>query len=370
MIKKEIPFFNYPSLYDENEEVYSKAILTACKKGAYIMQQELFDFENELKKYLNVKHAIGVADGTTALVLSLRASGIGSGDEVLVPSHTFVASVAAINHVGAVPVLVDCGKDHLIDGNDLIHRITKKTKAIMPVQLNGRTVNMDKIIEVSTKYNLKIVEDSCQALGSKYKNRFAGTFGEAGTFSFYPSKTLGCFGDGGAIITNKDDVAELVHLYRDHGRGEDGKVWTYGYNARLDNIQAAILIEKFKQYENFINKRRKLASVYNEKLKDLSQIILPPGPNENDDHFDIYQNYEIEAENREELRNYMEKNGVKTILQWGGYMVHQFEKLNLNTDLPFSEEISKKFMLLPMNTSLEIEDIEYICDLIKKYYVS
>lgn len=368
MKKKQIPFFNYSALYSENEEVYSNAILSACKKGAYIMQEELFNFEKKLKNYLNVKHAIGVADGTTALVLSLRASGVGSGDEVLVPSHTFAASVAAINHVGAAPVLIDCAKDHLIDEDDIEHRITKKTKAIMPVQLNGRTAKMDKIVKIAHKNDLVIVEDSCQALGSKYNNKFAGTFGVAGTFSFYPSKTLGCFGDGGAIITDNDKIADLVHLYRDHGRGPDGKVWTYGYNARLDNIQAAILLEKFKQYDNFISKRRKLASIYNHNLKELNQLILPPAPNEDDQHFDIYQNYEIEAEKRDDLINYLDENGVKTIIQWGGFMVHQFEKLNLNTDVPFSEKLSNKFMLLPMNTSLEKEDIYYICEMIKKFY--
>lgn len=366
--KREIPFFNYPHIFQEHDEDYCKALTETCRRGAYIMQQELFDFEEALKSYVGVKHAIGVADGTMALIMSLRAAEIGKGDEVIVPSHTFIASAAAIHHVGATPVLADCAQDHLIDAVDVARRVNSRTKAVMPVQLNGRTANMDPIVKLAHETGLKIIEDSCQALGSKFKGQYAGTFGVAGSFSFYPSKTLGCFGDGGAIITNDDDVAEKIKLLRDHGRGPDGKVWAFGYNSRLDNIQAAILLLKLKRYDEAISKRRELAGRYHNALKDVSELLLPPGPDDNSDHFDIYQNYEIEAEDRDKLRDFLDKNGIKTIIQWGGYVIHQFEKLGLNTDVPYSEKMSHRYMLLPMNTSLTNDDVDYISEKIREFY--
>ena len=205
---KNIPFFNYPALFEQRKDEYLNIVQDVLSRGAYIMQQDLINFENDLAKYLGVKHAIGVADGTMALLISLMAAGIGEGDEVIVPSHTFVASAAAIHHSGAKPVLADCQEDHLIDPNSISKLITSKTKAIMPVQLNGRVADMDAINKIATDHNLIIIEDSCQALGARYKGQFAGTFGLTGTFSFFPAKTLGCFGDGGAVVTNNDKVAE------------------------------------------------------------------------------------------------------------------------------------------------------------------
>ena len=358
---RDIPFFNYPALYAKQEDDLLPIIQNVLRRGAYIMQSDLDTFETSLARYLNVKHVIGVADGTMALIIGLRASGIGAGDEVLVPSHTFVATAAAVHHAGATPVLVDCARDHLIDSADIERRINDRTRAIMPVQLNGRTADMDKIVNIADRYNLKIIEDSAQALGSKFRNRFAGTFGSAGTCSFYPSKTLGCFGDGGAVITNDDDVADHVKLLRDHGRSMNGEVIEWGYNSRLDNLQAAILNYKLSNYIVEIERRREIARIYNSKLGAISNILLPPGPDDSEDHFDIFQNYEIEVDRRDELRNFLLSKGVRTIVQWGGRCIHQFSALGLNTDVPYTESMTKRFMLLPMNTSLEDEDVHYIC---------
>ncbi|MBX7148137.1 DegT/DnrJ/EryC1/StrS family aminotransferase [bacterium] len=368
MKKRDIPFFNYPHIFKEHDEDYSRVLTETCRRGAYIMQQELFEFEKQLGQFLGVKHVLGTADGTMALMMALKAVGIKPGDEVIVPTHTFVATAAAVDHVGAKPVLVDCARDHLIDADDVKRKITKRTRAIMPVQLNGRTANMEPVTKLAQNHNLVIVEDSCQALGSKFKNKFAGTFGAAGAFSFYPSKTLGCFGDGGAVITNDDEVATILKLLRDHGRGDDGKVWMFGYNSRLDNIQAAILLLKLKRYPEAIAKRRALAMRYQNALKDIKEVLLPPAPDADDAHFDIYQNYEIEAENREKLRFFLEENGIKTIIQWGGHLIHQFEKLGLNTDVPYAEAMSKKYMLLPMHTALTDDDVDYVCEKIVEFY--
>ncbi|MBF0613170.1 MAG: DegT/DnrJ/EryC1/StrS family aminotransferase, partial [Magnetococcales bacterium] len=299
---RNVPFFNYPALFATDEAELMTIVHDVLRRGAYIMQKDLLEFEENLARYLGVKHVVGVADGTVALMMGLRAAGIGPGDEVIVPSHTFVASAASIHHVGAKPVLADCGRDHLIDPSSIAKLITAKTRAIMPVQLNGRTANMDPICALADQHGLKIVEDSAQALGSKFKGRFAGTFGVAGTCSFYPSKTLGCFGDGGAVFTNNDKVAEYLHLLRDHGRAHSGDVVEWGYNSRLDNLQAAILGFKLKHYDQAVARRRQIAARYEDQLHDLDDLLLPPAPDSDPDHFDIYQNYEVESGQRDALR--------------------------------------------------------------------
>jgi dTDP-4-amino-4,6-dideoxygalactose transaminase len=365
---KQIPFFNYRALFEREEKELMPIIHDVLRRGAYIMQTDLFQFEANLGKYLGVKHVIGVADGTVALMMGLRAAGVKQGDEVIVPSHTFVATAAAVHHVGGTPVLADCGADHLLDAASVARKITDKTRAVMPVQLNGRTANMDGIVALAEQHGLKIVEDSAQALGSRFKGRFAGTFGVSGSCSFYPSKTLGCFGDGGAVFTDDDEAAEYIRLMRDHGRAASGDVEDWGYNSRLDNLQAAVLDYKLARYDEAIARRRALAAIYEARLRGIGGLVLPPGPDQDPDHFDIYQNYEIESDARDELRAYLDGQGVKTIIQWGGKTIHQFPKLNLNSDTPLTEALTRRFMLLPMNTSLEDDDIHYICDQISAFY--
>ena len=365
---RNIPFFAYAELFRRDEAELSEIILDVCRRGAYIMQKDLLQFEANLGKYLGVKHVIGVADGTVALMMGLRAAGVGAGDEVIVPSHTFVASAAAIHHVGATPVLADCGADHLLDAASVARKITRRSKAIMPVQLNGRTANMDGIVALAQEHGLKIVEDSCQALGSRFKGRFAGTFGVAGTCSFYPSKTLGCFGDGGAVFTDDDEAGALLRLLRDHGRAHTGDVIAWGYNSRLDNLQAAVLDYKLARYDSAIARRRELAALYDQRLRGLKHLVLPPGPHADPDHFDIYQNYEVEADERDALRAWLDEHGVKTIIQWGGKTIHQFPELHLNKDLPLTEVLTHRFFLLPLNTSLSNDDVSYVCDQIEDFF--
>lgn len=363
-----IPFFNYPALFESDKKELMPIIENVLDRGAYVMQSDLQEFEEGLASYLGVKHAFGVADGTMALIMGLRAAGIGQGDEVIVPSHTFVASAASIHHVGAIPVLAECGFDHLLTDAGVKEVLTDKTAAIMPVQLNGRTANMDGIVRTAKEHNLKIIEDSAQALGSKFKDKFAGTFGVSGSCSFYPSKTLGAFGDGGAVYTDDDEVAEYIRILRDHGRSESGEVITWGYNSRLDNLQAAILNHKFKTYDESIERRRSLARIYHAELSGIDGLVLPPGPDESNDHFDIYQNYEIESEHRDALMKYLSDAGIGTIIQWGGWMIHQFKQLGVNSDLPFTEALSQRFLLLPMNTSLTDEDVKTVCNAVQKFY--
>lgn len=365
---RNVPFFNYPALFAEREQEFMDVIHGVLQRGSYIMGPELEQFEEELARYLGVKHAIGLADGTMALICAVRSTGIQPGDEVLVAAHTFVASSAAIYHAGATPILVDIGPDHLMSGEAARAAVTDGTRGIMPVQLNGRTANMDPIMDLVRERDLILVEDSCQALGSSFKGQFAGTFGAAGTLSFYPSKTLGCFGDGGALITDDDDVAEMTRTLRDHGRTSDGDVKLFGYNARLDNLHAAVLLHKLRTYDDDITKRRSLAAAYHERLESIEALHLPPGPDADNGHFDVYQNYEIEALNRDALREYLASKRVGTILQWGGKTLQQFPALEMRGKVPNAEAMTEKFMMLPMNTSLSLDDVHYICDCIEQFY--
>jgi len=369
MTKRSIPFFNYPALFKCQEQEIMDTMHDVLSRGAYILQQDLVDFEDSIRKFINLKHVFGVADGTNALILALRALGIGRGDEVILCSHTYIATAAAVHFVDATPVLVECGPDHMIDPVSVKSAITGKTKAIMPTQVNGRTCDMDALQEISDQYGLIVIEDSAQALGSMFKGKCAGTFGAAGTFSFYPAKLLGCFGDGGAVVTNDDKMAEQLALLRDHGRNEEGEVVAWGTNCRLDNIQAAVLNLKMKTFEKDLARRRVIAGMYHKALNDIEEIDLPPGPDADDRHFDVYQNYELEADRRDELKTYLADKGVGTIIQWGGKAVHQFKGLGFDdVHLPVTERMTSRFLMLPMHTALSDEDVEYICDSVRRFY--
>ena len=220
---REVPFFNYPSVFTTDETKLLELIQDVGRRGAFIMQSDLEEFESMLAEYVGAKHVIGMANATDALHFLVRASGIGPGDEVIFCSHTMVASPAAIHFAGAKPVPVECGNDHLIDPQAVAAAVTPRTKAIMPTQLNGRTAKMDALREIAEMHDLLILEDSAQALGSRFKGQCAGTFGAGGCISFYPAKTLGCLGDGGCLITNDSQVYEEVLLMRDHGRNHEGR---------------------------------------------------------------------------------------------------------------------------------------------------
>lgn len=336
-----------------------KTLHGVLSRGAYILQKDLDQFERNLGKYLGVKHVIGVADGTNALILALRAAGIGAGDEVILPSHTYIATAAAVHFAGATPVLVECGPDHMIDPEDVYRAVTPNSRCIMPTQLNGRTCNMDVLQDLADRYDLMIIEDAAQALGSKFKGRFAGTFGKAGTFSFYPAKLLGCFGDGGAVATNDDEIAKKLSLLRDHGRNKNGEVVAWGSNCRLDNIQAAVLDLKLKTFDKDIARRRKIAALYQERLSDIEDLVLPPEPSVDSVHFDVYQNYELEAGRRDALQAYLKKNGIGTLIQWNGRAVHQCSGVGFDdVRLPVTERMTRRFLMLPTHLATLLLNME------------
>jgi dTDP-4-amino-4,6-dideoxygalactose transaminase len=366
--QRSVPFFNYPHVFVTHEAELTDLFKSVCQRGAFIQQQELVSFEKNLASFVKAKYALGVANGTDALIMALKAAGIKAGDEVIFSSHTFVATTASIHHVGAIPVPVECRSDRMIDPQSVEQAITSKTRAIMPTQLNGRTAEMDALQAIADKHGLLIVEDAAQGLGSTYKGKYAGTFGAAGTISFYPAKNLGCFGDGGAIITNDDAIYEKLLVLRDHGRNHDGEVVAWGYNSRLDNLQAAILDFKLARYQNEINRRREIGTMYQARLGDVKELGLPPAPDADPNHFDVFQNYEVDADRRDELKVFLRENGIGTIMQWGGKAVHQFEGLGLNASLPYTEKFFTRCLMLPMNTSLTNDDVNYVCDTVRAFY--
>lgn len=367
-MERTIPFFNYFEVFERHRADYLRIFDEVCSRGAFIMQKDLSAFEEALAAFLHVKHAIGVADGTNALMLGLRAMEIGIGDEVIVPSHTFVASVASIHLVGATPILADCGADHLVDPVSVESLVSARTKAIMPVHLNGRTCAMDALAAVAQKHGLQIIEDAAQGLGSTFRGKHAGTFGACGTFSFYPAKSLGCFGDGGAVVTNDSTVADRLRQLRDHGRASTGAVECWGTNSRLDNLQAAFLHFKLMHFEGEITRRREIAGCYHKALSSIDDLTLPPSP-EDDIHFDCFQNYELESGRRDELRSFLASRGIGTLIQWGGKAVHQHEALRFkHVTLPKTELLFQRCFMLPMNTSLSDDDVDYVCQAVREFY--
>ena len=365
-----IPFFNYRGAFSAREDEFLEIIRDVVRRGAFIQQRDLAEFEDALAAYLGVRYAFGVGNATDGLIIALKAAGLKPGDEVIFPSHTMVASPASVAHVGGVPVPVDCGPDHLIDARSIEAALTDRTRAIMPVQLNGRTCDMDAIERIAREHDLMIVEDAAQALGSKFKGKPAGSFGIASAFSFYPAKILGCFGDGGAVVTDDPEVARRIKLLRDHGRNDDGEVEMWGFNSRLDNMQAAILHAQFRDYDEIVTRRRCIARLYEALLSDVPEVTLPPAPDSDPDHFDVFQNYEIEAERRDEFRAHLSKNGVGTLIQWGGTPVHRFKSLGFNVTLPATERLFERCVMLPMNMMVTDDEVGYIAELIRDFYLA
>jgi dTDP-4-amino-4,6-dideoxygalactose transaminase len=368
MASRNVLFFDYPRIFSDNKSSIISVLEDVGLRGAYIMQKDLISFEKTLADFVGCNYAIGVANATDGLELAWSAVGLQKNDEVIISAHTMLATASAIVAAGGIPIVVDIGDDGLIDPEAIDAAISPKTFGISPTQLNGRTCEMDKIINIANKNKLVVVEDAAQALGSSFKNKKAGSFGNVASFSFYPAKVLGSLGDGGGITTDNKDLFEVIFQLHDHGRDTSGEVKRWGRNSRLDNLQAAILNLGFKNYNLVIERRRKIASMYHERLNFLEQLILPPPPQVDSDHFDVYQNYELQAKNRDSLRSYLAQNGIGTLVQWGGKAVHQWDALGFNCRLPKAESFFEKCLMLPMNYFISDEDIEYVCEKIIEFY--
>jgi dTDP-4-amino-4,6-dideoxygalactose transaminase len=363
-----VRFVDYPEHYRRIWDETLTSITDCLSKGDLIMRQQVEDFEAKLASFVGARHAVSLNSGTDALFFSLKAAGIKPGDEVITVSHTFVATIAAIRYCGATPVLVDVGADMNMNVDLVEKAITTKTKAVIPVHLNGRICNMKPLIEIAEKHNLKVIEDSAQSLGATYDKKKAGSMGLTGCFSFYPAKILGCAGDGGALVTNDNKVAETVRLLRDHGYVRStGEIQMYGYNSRLDNIQAAMLNVKMKYLPQWIERRREIAGMYQKGLGDHSAIILPPYSQNDKMYYDIFQNYVIRSKKRDDLVKHLRDSGIEVLISWP-IPTHHHKNLGLGSfKLPKTEELSRTVVSLPMFPELSNEKVEFVIETINKY---
>jgi dTDP-4-amino-4,6-dideoxygalactose transaminase len=367
-MKKQVPFFEYPRLWLDHKDDFISIIDSVASTGGFILQKAVSDFEIQLAKFTNSKYSVGVGNATDGMEIFLEAIGIKNGDEIIISSHTMLATASAIKVAGGVPVPVDIGEDNLISVEAIEDAITSNTVGIMPTQLNGRVCDMDKILAIAKKNKLFIVEDSAQALGAKYKNQHAGTFGLASVISFFPAKVLGCLGDAGGVLVNDKNLYNQIYQLHDHGRDVDGEVRRWGRNSRLDNIQAAILSHKLKNFDDVISRRREIAQMYQDRLGSMNEIQLPPSPSTSSNNFDVYQNYELTADNRDILKKYLNEKNIGTLIQWGGKGIHHFTQLGFNKILPKTDNFFNRCIMIPMNVFISNDDVEYICDMIKAFY--
>jgi dTDP-4-amino-4,6-dideoxygalactose transaminase len=297
----------------------------------------------------------------------LRAAGIGAGDEVIVPAHTFVASASAIVNVGARPVLVDVGKDFNIDCDKIEEGITPRTKAIMPVHLNGYMANMVRVMEIAEKYNLVVVEDACQSLGSSMLEKKAGAWGLAGCWSFYPFKILGGYGDGGAITTNDPEVALFATRMRYNGEDRHtGEYHGHGFTCLLDNLQAAFLDVKLRHLPKWIERRREIAAHYQAGLADISDLLLPHYDDARRDH--VYQNYVVRAKQGNDFSEYLKAHGVEVLTQFRKpYYRHEALQLE-DRGFPETEALSREVCSLPMNVEITDDELDYVIGVVRRFY--
>jgi dTDP-4-amino-4,6-dideoxygalactose transaminase len=337
-------------LWDELQD----AIKGVLRSGHFIMGPNVKAFEEEIAKYLGVKHAIGLNSGTDALFLALRALGIGPGDEVITTAFTFFATAEAISHVGATPVFLDIDpKTYNIDVDLIEAAITPRTKAIIPVHLFGQMVDMDIVMALASKHGLKVVEDVAQAMGATFNGKKAGTVGDVGTYSFFPTKNLGAYGDGGLLTTNDDQVAETVRKLRAHGSLKKYFNEVVGYNSRLDELQAAILRVKLPYLDEWNIERRKAAQVYGELLKDVPGIGLPV---EDPGAFHVYHQYTIRVlGNRDEVQRRLAGNGISTMVYYP-VPVHRLPIYDaVQWTLPVAESTAGEVLALPIWPSITEE---------------
>ena len=370
MQKKSVPFFDYPRVYLDQREELIGIFDQVCSRGAFILQKDVEDFEVALADFIDSPYAVAVGNATDGLELSWMAIGLKPGDEVIFSSHTMVATASAIKTAGGIPIPVEMGDDGLIDSNAVLDAITPQTVGIMPTQLNGRVCDMDRLVAIKEKHGLAMVEDSAQALGARYKGQCAGTFGDAGAISFFPAKVLGSLGDGGGVICKCDEMHNKIYQLHEHGRDNKGNLLGWGRNSRLANLKAAFLNHNLKSYHDVIDRRRAIARIYNGRLNDLDELQLPPAPSSDGINFDIFQNYELQADNRDGLKTYLSEHNIGTLIQWGGKAVHQWEALGFQQKLPKTEKFFERCLMLPMNMFVTDDDINYVCDVITQFYRS
>jgi dTDP-4-amino-4,6-dideoxygalactose transaminase len=360
-----IAYENLKTLNQPFESELKKKFDDFLNNGWYILGKEVSRFEQEFADFHNTKHTIGVANGLDALTLSLKSMNFKAGSEVIVPSNTFIATILSILNSNLTPVLVEPDiNTYNIDPDKIQEVISPKTVALMVVHLYGQCCEMDKIMEIVNENNLFLIEDCAQAHGAKYKGKLAGTFGNLGAFSFYPTKNLGAFGDGGAIITESDDLSEKIKKLRNYWSEIKYHNKMIGYNSRLDELQAAFLRIKLPHLNDMNTYKRKLADIYINNLND-SFII----PNQSNDQYHVYHIFNIRHKKRDELQNYLRENGVGTEIHYpiAPHHQHALRGVFKNPKLPISEEIHQTTLSLPCSFSHTEEEIYKTVDLLNNF---
>jgi len=352
-------FLDFQPMHAQIREEMQKVFQRVYDSNWYIQGKELEQFEKEYAQLSQTKFSIGVSNGLDALVLSLRVLGIGPGDEVIVPSNTYIATALAVSHVGATPVFVEPRMEtYNLNPESIPQAITKKTKAIMPVHLYGQACEMDAIMEIAKAHNLYVVEDNAQAHLSSFKGQLTGSFGDVNGTSFYPGKNLGALGDAGAVTTNNEELADRIKTLRNYGSAVKYYNEEIGYNNRLDELQAAFLRVKLNYLQEWTNQRKEIAQWYNEELKLRNDLVLPY-VHENADH--VYHLYVVRTSNREKLQQELTEKGVQTMIHYPvpPHLQKAYKHLGYKEgDFPIAEEIARTCLSLPVWPGMKENEVE------------
>jgi len=366
---RQVPFVNPKRGYQNLKAELDAAYRDVMENGELIQRRHLKSFEENLARFVETRYAVGLNSGYDALHLSLRAAGVGVGDEVIVPAHTFVATASAVVHVGARPILVDVGRDFNIAVEQIEKAITPRTKAILPVHLSGHMADMPRIMEIAAHHRLAVVEDACQSLGARLNGKGAGSWGITGCWSFYPFKMLGAYGDGGAITTNDTRIAQFARRMRYNGEDrETGEYHGHGFTCLLDNLQAAFLDVKLRHLPDWIARRQAIARQYRAALSDLPDLLLPHYDDPR--HNDVYQNYTVRARQGSAFSEFLKANGIEVLTQFRKpYYRHPALNLMEQGPFPETEAISREVCSLPMNAELEDAEIAEVIRVVRAFYL-
>lgn len=363
-----VKFIDFPEQWRRQRAQLLPVIEDTLARGDLMLRQQLADFEEHLAAFNGSTYGIGVSNCTDGLRLLGHATGVGAGDEIVTVAHTFIATISPFVLLGAKPVLVDIGPDHLMDTDQLLSAVGERTKVIIPVHLNGRTVDMAAVLKAAESVGAVVIEDAAQALGATFDGQPAGTFGLASTYSFYPAKLLGGLGDGGAVLTDDAALAQRIRQLRDHGRVTKSDIDGWGYNCRLDNLQAAMLDWRLSQLPGWIERRRSLARAYDAMLGELSEVELPVGPDDDPRRRDVFQNYPITTDRRDDLAAHLRDDGIETLVSWP-VPLHRQRNLGLDEwRLPNTERLSRRVLSLPLNAELEDWQVEYVAASVRLFF--
>lgn len=361
-----IQFIDFTEQYKAVKETIDSGLKQVFAKSNFILGQEVKGFEDEFAQYSEAKYGVGVNSGTDALYLALAALDIGPDDEVIVPTFTFIATALCVSYTCAKVRFVDIEEEtYNIDPNKLIKAINKKTKAIIPVHIYGQPSNMDEIQAIAKKYKIKIVEDAAQAHGARYQGRRVGSLGDVACFSFYPTKSLGAFGDAGMIVTSNKKIYDNALMLRDYGRTSRYAHKVKGYNSRMDTIQAVVLSAKLKFLDQWNRMRTEVANGYNEILKDVKGVKTPMLRN---DRTHVYQTYAVRVRNRDKVAEKMKEKGISVLIHYPIplHLQQAYKELKYKKgDFPVAEKVSNDILSLPMYPHMRQEQIEYVCDTLK-----